>query len=161
MLQVQVNKQSFEIENGHLNGAKIDWDILDFKDGTFHILSNAKSYRAKLIKLEEDAKSMVIEINGNEYTVALKDKYDLLLEKLGMNAMVSAKVNNLKAPMPGLVFDIKIKEGDSLQKGDVVFVLEAMKMENMLKAPADAVVKKILVKKGAAVEKNQVLVEFE
>lgn len=161
MLQVKVNKQSFEIENNELNGEILDWDLLDFQDGTFHILSNAKSYRAKLIKLEEGAKSMIIEINGNEYTIALKDKYDILLEKLGMNTMASTKVNNLKAPMPGLVFDIKIKEGDSLQKGDVVLVLEAMKMENMLKAPADAVVKKVLVKKGAAVEKNQILVEFE
>jgi acetyl/propionyl-CoA carboxylase alpha subunit len=161
MLQVKVNKESFEISNQKLNGELLDWDLLDFKDGTFHILSNSKSYRAKLIKLEEGAKSMIIEINGNEYTVALKDKYDILLEKLGMNAMATAKVNNLKAPMPGLVFDIKIKEGDTLQKGDVVLVLEAMKMENMLKAPADAVVKKVMVKKGDAVEKNQVLVEFE
>jgi biotin carboxyl carrier protein len=77
-----------------------------------------------------------------------------------MDKLHSAKVNELKAPMPGLVLDIVVSEGQEVKKGDALVVLEAMKMENILKSPADVVVKKISVKKGTAVEKNQVLVLF-
>ncbi|HNH66215.1 MAG TPA: biotin/lipoyl-binding protein, partial [Bacteroidia bacterium] len=70
------------------------------------------------------------------------------------------KVNDLKAPMPGLVLDILVSEGQTIQKGDSLLVLEAMKMENNLKAINDAVVKKINVSKGDKVEKNTVLIEL-
>ena len=75
--------------------------------------------------------------------------------------MATPKVNDLKAPMPGLVLDILVKEGDKINKGDTLIVLEAMKMENALKAIADATVKKVSVKKGNTVDKNQVLVQLE
>lgn len=160
MLKVKVNTTDFEIDNGTINGTSFEWDLLDYKDGTFHIVKDHKSYRAALLKIDENSKSMLVSVNGNEYQVDIKDKYDILLEKLGMNNLSSAKVNNIKAPMPGLVFDIKVQEGDTIKKGDTVLVLEAMKMENMLKSPGEGVVKSIKVKKGEAVEKNQILVEL-
>ena len=72
----------------------------------------------------------------------------------------AGKVNELKAPMPGLVLEINVKPGDELQKGDRVLVLEAMKMENVIKAPADATVASIEVEKGKTVDKNQVMIRF-
>ena len=78
-----------------------------------------------------------------------------------MDTLTSSKVNDLKAPMPGLVLEILVCEGDKINKGDTLVVLEAMKMENALKAVADATVKKISIKKGNTVEKNQVLVHLE
>jgi biotin carboxyl carrier protein len=63
--------------------------------------------------------------------------------------------------MPGLVLSINVKVGDTIQKGDTLMILEAMKMENVIKAPADAVVKKININKGQAVEKAQLLMEME
>jgi biotin carboxyl carrier protein len=161
MLKVKVNETEFSIENEKVNNVPFEWDLLDYKDGTFHILKDHVSYKAMLLKLDENLKSMTLLINGNEYTISVKDKYDILLEKLGMNNLASAKVNNIKAPMPGLVFDIKVQVGDTIAKGDTVLVLEAMKMENMLKAPGDGVIKNIKVNKGEAVEKNQILVELE
>ncbi len=77
-----------------------------------------------------------------------------------MDKMFAQKVNDLKAPMPGLVLDILVSEGQTIQKGDSLLVLEAMKMENNLKAINDAVVKKINVSKGDKVEKNTVLIEL-
>jgi len=62
--------------------------------------------------------------------------------------------------MPGLVLDILVSEGQAIQKGDSLLILEAMKMENNLKATNDAVVKKIKVLKGDKVEKNTVLIEL-
>ena len=63
--------------------------------------------------------------------------------------------------MPGLVLDVKLNVGDSVEKGDSILILEAMKMENVLKSPAEGVVKSIHINKGDAVEKNQLLISFE
>jgi biotin carboxyl carrier protein len=62
--------------------------------------------------------------------------------------------------MPGLILDIKVTPGDVVKKGDVVIILEAMKMENSIKSPGDGVVKDIKVVLKQSVEKNQVLIQF-
>jgi biotin carboxyl carrier protein len=79
---------------------------------------------------------------------------------LGLDNLQSAKVAELKAPMPGLVLSILVKEGDEIKKGDNLLVLEAMKMENIIKSPADVTIKSIRIKPSDKVEKNQVLIQF-
>jgi biotin carboxyl carrier protein len=93
--------------------------------------------------------------------LSAKDRFDALLEQLGMGDAASAKVNDLKAPMPGLIVDIKVQVGDTIKKGDSLLILEAMKMENVLKSVGDGKVKAIKVSPKQNVEKNQILVEFE
>ena len=83
-----------------------------------------------------------------------------VFEKMGMKNGATGKVNNIKAPMPGLIIDLRVKEGDKVMPGDALLILEAMKMENMIKASAESIVKSVKVKKGDSVEKNQVLIEF-
>ena len=61
------------------------------------------------------------------------------------------------SPMPGTILDIKVSVGQSVKKGDVVCVLEAMKMENEIPAPCDGVVASINVQKGASVAANDIL----
>jgi biotin carboxyl carrier protein len=78
-----------------------------------------------------------------------------------MDKLAAGKVNNLKAPMPGLVLRMNVKVGDTVKKGDALLVLEAMKMENVIKAAGDGVVKKITATEKTAVEKGAVLIEFE
>lgn len=72
--------------------------------------------------------------------------------------VVSAGASDIAAPMPGTVTDIKVKEGQSVQEGDVVMILEAMKMENEIVAPATGTISKIHVDKGAAVVTDQALI---
>jgi biotin carboxyl carrier protein len=69
-------------------------------------------------------------------------------------------VNHIKAPMPGLIIDLRVKEGDVVKQNDPLIILEAMKMENVIKSPGDGTVKAVKVQKGNSVEKNQVLIEF-
>ena len=103
----------------------------------------------------------IIRINNNNYSIQIKDKYDELLQSLGMDMLNNQKESDIKAPMPGRVLDIMLDIGSSVVKGESVLVLEAMKMENVIKSPTDGVVKRITVGKNQAVEKNEVLIEFE
>lgn len=167
MLKVKVNDKEHQIEftdtsqlSGTIDGKKFAWDVIVVKDGSFHAIKDDRSFNVEIVKADHTAKTFVIAVNGNKYTLHAKDKYDELLHSLGMDNLAGNKVNEIKAPMPGLVLEIRINEGDTVKKGDAILVLEAMKMENILKSPADGTVEKINVKKGMAVEKNQVLINF-
>jgi len=164
MYQTKINGKKFEVINHdellRINGNPFEWDLKKLSDNHFHILYQNKSYRAEVVKVDNATKTFVFKINNKLQTIEVKDKFDLLLEKMGMANGASAKVNNIKAPMPGLVIDMKVKIGDEVKIGEPLLILEAMKMENILKSPTDAVVKNVKVKKGDSVEKGQVLIEF-
>ena len=142
------------------NDKEINLDLIKVKEGSYHIILNHQSYSVEVLKFDAQEKLLSLKVNGNKYNVQVKDKYDELLHSLGLDTLAVKKVNDIKAPMPGLVLKIMVEEGAEVKKGDPLIVLEAMKMENILKSPHDGVVKKIAVKKGVAVEKNQVLINF-
>lgn len=146
---------------GTINGQNAVIDLHEAGGNHFHVIRDNKSFDVEILDADLEAKTMLVKVNGRDYEVALTDRYDELLKSLGMDKAMSSKVNELKAPMPGLVLDVRVTEGQAVAKGDPLIVLEAMKMENILKSPADLIIKKIVAKKGNAVEKNQVLVTFE
>jgi biotin carboxyl carrier protein len=106
-------------------------------------------------------KRFSIKVNNNIYDLNLQTELDILLDKMGMSSVSDEKMDNVKAPMPGLVLDILVEAGQTINKGDNLLVLEAMKMENIIKASGTGVVKNIKVNKKDAVEKNQLLIEME
>jgi biotin carboxyl carrier protein len=124
------------------------------------VLRDNRSYEVEIVEADTTEKTMLIKVNGHPYPLSVADKFDELLHSMGLDKAASVKINDMKAPMPGLVLNVVVEEGQQIKKGDPVIVLEAMKMENILKSPADLTVKKVLVKKGVAVEKGQVLVQF-
>lgn len=161
MIKATINgKKEFSVGDNELDGQAVEWDIIEVRDNTFHILKANKSYNATLISFNAEEKTMVINVNGNDYEISIKDKYDLLLQQLGITAKSASAVQSIKAPMPGLIINVVAKEGDEVKKGDTLLILEAMKMENVLKSPRDGVIKKVKAELKQTVEKNQVLIEF-
>ncbi|MFT5248091.1 MAG: biotin carboxyl carrier protein [Gammaproteobacteria bacterium] len=145
--------------SGTLNGNPFEMDCIRTSDGSYHVIKDHKSYVVELLPVED--KKHIIKINGVEYDVELRDKYDELLKSLGMEGLGDTAHKDLKAPMPGLVLEIMVSPGQEIAKGDPIMILEAMKMENVIKSPGEAVVKSINIKTGQAVEKNEVLIDFE
>ncbi|MBL4710037.1 MAG: biotin/lipoyl-binding protein [Flavobacteriales bacterium] len=163
-----------EVENGNtysiedlkenealLDGKQVTWDSYQVKDGKFHIIKGSQSYSVEVVNADAANKTFELKVNNSPYKTKVEDRFDLLLQQLGMDNLGSTAVSELKAPMPGMVLNIEVEAGQEVKEGDALVVLEAMKMENVLKSPADVVIKSIAVKKGIAVEKNELLIEFE
>lgn len=74
---------------------------------------------------------------------------------------VPSGASTIDAPMPGTILDIKVNEGDSVKAGQVLLILEAMKMENEIVAPQDGTVSAINTSKGASVSAGDPLVSFK
>lgn len=166
MLQVSTNStQTWDVDYRPdnlitVNNEPFNWDIVVLGPGRFHILHEGRSIVAEVIEADYSTKTFQLKLNGQLVDLQVKDRFDLLLDKLGMNTALANKVNELKAPMPGLIVAVRVEPGQAVQKGDPLLVLEAMKMENILKAPSDGVVSAIKVELRNNVTKGQVLIQF-
>lgn len=166
MLQVQTGPaQAWEVDfrandSVTLNGEPFAWDIVPVSQQRYHILYQGRSFVAEVVEADFAAKALKLQVNGQLIEIQAKDRFDLLLDKLGMSATASSKANELKAPMPGLIVEVRVAPGQAVQKGDPLLVLEAMKMENILKAPGDGTVAAIKVQQRDNVTKGQVLIQF-
>lgn len=163
--RIKINEQEdfhLEEKKGELrvNGKVCSPDIAMLGEGCFHVLFRNRSYNVEVLKIDHVFKSGLLKVNGNRYTFSARDRFDELLEKMGMTGAALHKVNDLKAPMPGLVLKVLVKPGQEVNKGDSLLVLEAMKMENIIKSPGDGIVQEVSVKSGESVEKNEVLIRF-
>ena len=166
MYKINLDKQeaeltvSFKKEQVAINDKILDWDIIPINENTFHIIHDAKTYVAHIVSIDYEAKIFKLIMNIKTTSLNLKDKMDILLEQLGMSDLASQQLNDLKAPMPGLIVEILVKDGQEVNKGDSLLILEAMKMENVIKASGDGIIKTIKIKKGESVEKGQLLILF-
>ncbi|HXA01730.1 MAG TPA: acetyl-CoA carboxylase biotin carboxyl carrier protein subunit [Cytophagaceae bacterium] len=165
MLKIIANKDKsieYKEDNGkiYLNNKLYEWSISKIDNGNFHAIHDDRSYCLEIIEADFSSKILTLRVNGRKVELKIKDKFDALLEKLGINETAASKINEIKAPMPGLILEVKMKEGDSVKTGDTLLILEAMKMENVIKSPGDGTIKSIKIKKGDSVEKNQTLIQF-
>ncbi|MDB4924303.1 acetyl-CoA carboxylase biotin carboxyl carrier protein subunit [Mucilaginibacter sp.] len=165
MYQLKVNdKYNYTIDKTGdellINSNKIDADIKQLGPNTWHIIDQLRSYNAEVVNYDKALKTAEIRVNNNIYIITAKDRFDVLLEKMGLSSLANAKISELKAPMPGMVLKVFVEEGATIQKGDNLFVLEAMKMENIIKSPTNTVIKSVKIKPGDKVEKGQILLQF-
>jgi len=136
-------------------------DLVRTGPGQYSLVHNGRSFRVLVLKEDREANTVRLRIGAHTYTVQLQDEQSRLMNTLGLDKARGAAVKEIKAPRPGLVLKLLVKEGDAVKKNDPVLILEAMKMENELHATKKATVTAVLVKKGDQAERGQLLVAFE
>lgn len=165
MIKSTVNKKyDFLIEKIKdqfiVNGKELEIDIKMINATSFHVIHGNKSYLVRLANFDPNQKKIHLQVNGKTYRIDYKDENDLLLEKMGIDLIEEKGDTELKAPMPGLITEIKVREGQKIKEGDALIILKAMKMENILKSTHDGIVIKILVEENQKVEKNTTMIQF-
>ena len=136
-------------------------DLVAVSPLSFHLIKDHRCTYAKLLEANVTAKRLTIEVEGETFDVEIKDELDRMLEQMGFGKASIKQVKEIHAPMPGLVLEISVTDGQQVNKGDKLLILEAMKMENSIIIPTSAIIKKISVTAGQAVDKGQVLLELE
>lgn len=141
-----------------IDGVPYDVDIVMAENGSCSILHEGKSYNAELIR-KEGGKSYTVNAHYQSYNIDIIDsqaKY-LRMRKGGDEK----QQDKIVSPMPGKVVKIPVKAGDRLQAGDIVVVIEAMKMQSNYKVTSDCRIKEILVQEGDNIAGEQTLITLE
>ena len=141
--------------------AQLIWEWTRLSEGTFSVKIEDKSYKVEAIDGPDSSGNMTIRVEGVERQVKILDERALLLDKMGMSSVDTGADLTLYAPMPGKVLSVKVEPGQTVEPGDALLVLEAMKMENVIKSAIGGVVEDVLAKAGMVVEKGELLVAFE
>jgi biotin carboxyl carrier protein len=150
------DRHTFDIEPEQ--AAQLDV-VPDGNSGHFHVLRDNRSWKVEVLDVHDHV--CTLRVDGRLFNIQLADRYERLVQQLGLTVGGSSKMNVLKAPMPGLVLQVAVEPGQTVQKGDTLVILEAMKMENVLKASGDGIIKSIYVQKGATIDKGQLLLDLQ
>jgi biotin carboxyl carrier protein len=124
------------------------------------VIASGVKYKVKIVSVDFQAATYVLRINGKNFNCQARSHLHHLIGELGFNKASKNKQKDIHSPMPGLVLDILVKEGDQVIEGQNVMTLEAMKMENILKAPADGIISSIHTRVKSKVEKNELLISI-
>jgi biotin carboxyl carrier protein len=144
---VSVNGRAQEVDFESVSGQPVYSLILD-----------GKSYESYVYETEEGWQVLT---RGRQYNLTIEDEREKRLRAAAGGGVAESGEFHLKAPMPGLVVAIPVNEGDKVEKGQVILILESMKMQNELKSPKAGTVGRIRVKQGEKVEQRQALLSVQ
>ncbi len=156
-----IEDQNFEIEISSdqeliADGVRLSVDFQSIMGRpVYSLLLNGRSLEAYIYPTES---GMEVLLQGDLYQVVIEDERQRRLRNATSTQKIQSGEFQLKAPMPGLVINIPIEEGQEIEEGQNLLVLESMKMQNELKSPCAGTVERINVAPGDSVEKNEVLV---
>ena len=136
---------------------EVDFESIESQP-VFSLIVDGKSYEAYVYHGEEDLEVLV---KGRLYHADVEDERERRLRASAGGVVAQSGTFHLKAPMPGLVVAVPVSEGQEVKTGEVLLILESMKMQNELKAPRDGVVGRILVAAGDSVEQRQKMLSVE
>ncbi|MFH1687562.1 MAG: biotin/lipoyl-containing protein [bacterium] len=143
-----------------VNGAPVEVVSNDLGGTRSQLLVDNRSFEVD-VRADGRVGERTVFMLGIEIPAIIED-YNLarMRKTAGMSAGPTVD-RQFRAPMPGMVLEVKVSAGDQVKKGAPMMIIEAMKMENVIKAPANATIAKVVVDKGRSVEKNDVLIEFD
>ncbi|MCD4783460.1 MAG: biotin/lipoyl-binding protein [Candidatus Eremiobacteraeota bacterium] len=130
----------------------------------YQFVINGNDYNVHLEKITEE--EAVVDVNGTEYTVNIEQLFKQKTPKLVRKSVVHESISRprvtkapgkehgfktIKAPLPGVILEVNVKEGDLIKVGQFVLKMEAMKMENDIQTPTDGKVLEVYIKPGDSV----------
>ncbi|MDP8205416.1 MAG: biotin/lipoyl-containing protein [Candidatus Electryonea clarkiae] len=164
--KVEINGNTYEVsfDNGknivQINGDPVNLDIcLEQEPDLYSVIVDGKSV---LIAIEDNGApgNYHVHTSGYDFETEVITAREAQLREFIHGADSGKKESIIKAPMPGLIVKYILNEGDEVQPGQGVIIMEAMKMENEIKAPTAGSISHFHVKEGDAVEKGQPLFEI-
>lgn len=120
----------------------------------YSLIVDGKSHESYVAQVDDIWQVLM---RGRLYPVSVEDEREQRLRAAAGGGVTETGEFHLKSPMPGLVVTIPVSEGQEVKKGQVLLILESMKMQNELKSPRDGKVNRIKVKAGESVEQRQTL----
>lgn len=159
-----IGKREFEIEI--LSDSQVRIDGVEYQvdfesvsgQPVYTMLVDGKSFEAHVIR---DDDTWQVLMRGILYSAQVEDEREHRLRSATGAGEGAGGEYILKAPMPGLIVKVGVAEGEEIGKGDVLVILESMKMQNELKAPRDGKVSRVHVKEGDNVEQRETMVVLE
>lgn len=133
--------------------------VVDEKE--IHFLDATTSHHIEVLEHDIQNKTYTLKVNGNRFSVKIENELDFLIAEMGLSLGTDSFENKIYAPMPGLILEVNVSDGQVIKANEPLCVLEAMKMENSLLAPSDGIIKSVHVVKGETVEKGMLLIELE
>ncbi len=142
--RVSVNGKVMDVDFENINGQPVYSMVID-----------GRSYEAYVYEGEEEWQVLLL---GQQYPVQVEDEREKRLRSAAGGAVADSGEFHLKAPMPGLVVSVAVEQGQQVDKGALLVILESMKMQNELKAPRAGTVTRVKIKAGETVEQRQTLI---
>ena len=124
----------------------------------YSMIVDGNSYEAYVYP---DDEGWQVLLHGRLFPTTVEDEREKRLRAASGGAVAQRGEFHLKAPMPGLVVAVSVEEGQAVAKGDVLVILESMKMQNELKAPREGVISRIRIAVGDSVDQRQTLLSVE
>ena len=140
---VSVDGKIYEIDFESVSGQPV-----------YSLIVDGRSHEAYIYQGEQDWQVL---LRGRLYTVMAEDEREKRLRAAAGGGVAETGEFHLRAPMPGLVVAVPVAEGQEVKKGQVILILESMKMQNELKAPRDGTIGRIRIRPGESVEQKQTL----
>jgi biotin carboxyl carrier protein len=120
----------------------------------YSLIVDGKSHEGYVAQADDNWQVL---LRGRLYPITVEDEREKRLRSAAGGGVAETGEFHMRAPMPGLVVAIPVEEGQSIEKGQVLLILESMKMQNELKSPRDGTVGRVRVKPGETVEQKQTL----
>ncbi len=123
----------------------------------YSLIVNGESYEGYVYP---DEQSWQVLLLGRSYSVSIEDEREKRLHTISSGEVSPGREFILKAPMPGLAIAVPIAEGQKVEKGQILVILESMKMQNELRAPFSGKVARLKIKTGENVHQKQILLNI-
>ncbi len=144
---VSVDGKIYEIDFESVSGQPV-----------YSLIVDGRSHESYIYQGEENWHVL---LRGRLYPVTVEDEREMRLRAAAGGRVAETGEFHLRAPMPGLVVAVPVTEGQEVKKGEVILILESMKMQNELKAPRDGTIGRIRVRSGESVEQKQTLLSVQ